>query len=177
MESSRFKARAQHDTTLPFTRYLAGPADYTPVHFGGRRGDTTIAHQVATVAVFNEPLLTYGAHPTNILNSPCLPMIKMIPAVWDETIVLPISEIGELAAFARRTGGVWFLAILNGPKSRTLQISLSFLPRGTYRSMAVRDKQGNPTQVELEQKQLSSDQTLNINLASGGGFIARFVQN
>jgi alpha-glucosidase len=100
MESSRLQARARHNTTLPFTRFLAGHGDYTPVHFGARRGDTTWAHQIATAAVFNSPLLTYGAHPTNLLRNPALPMIKSIPAVWDETIVLPVSEIGEIAAFA-----------------------------------------------------------------------------
>ena len=89
MESSRLKARALHDTTLPFTRYLAGHGDYTPVHFGARRGDTTWAHQIATAAVFDEPLLTYGAHPTNLLANPAVEMIKSIPPVWDETIVLP----------------------------------------------------------------------------------------
>ncbi|MCI0746092.1 MAG: glycoside hydrolase family 97 N-terminal domain-containing protein, partial [Verrucomicrobia subdivision 3 bacterium] len=115
MESSRLRERARHNTTLPFTRFLAGHADYTPVHFGDRRGDTTWAHQVATAAIFNEPLLTYGAHPTNILSNPCAPMIKSIPAVWDETIVLPGSEIGELAAFARHNGTTWFVAVLNGP--------------------------------------------------------------
>src|SRR5438093_8531501 len=44
MESSAMRERARHGTTLPFTRLLAGPADYTPVHFGTRRGDTTWAH-------------------------------------------------------------------------------------------------------------------------------------
>ena len=55
--------RARHDATLPFTRFLAGHADYTPVHFGPRRADTTWAHQVATAVVFTSPLLTYAAHP------------------------------------------------------------------------------------------------------------------
>jgi alpha-glucosidase len=108
MESSRLRERARHNTTLPFTRYLAGHGDYTPVHFGSRRADTTWAHQIATAAIFDEPLLTYAAHPTNLLNHPAVEMIKSIPAVWDETRVLSMSEIGELAAFARRTGRTWF---------------------------------------------------------------------
>jgi alpha-glucosidase len=37
--------------------------------------------------------------------------MKDIPAVWDETIVLPGSEIGELAAYARRKGNNWFVAL------------------------------------------------------------------
>jgi alpha-glucosidase len=106
MEASKLKARARHDATLPFTRFLAGHGDYTPVHFGPRRGDTTWAHQVATAAVFTAPLLLYAAHPQKTLDNPCAEMIKSIPSVWDETIVLPGSEIGEVAALARRKGDV-----------------------------------------------------------------------
>jgi len=40
-------------------------------------------------------------------------LIKSLPSDWDETIVLPPSEIGEVAAFARRSGEAWFIAILN----------------------------------------------------------------
>src|SRR5260221_9464341 len=94
--------RARHNTTLPFTRFLAGPADYTPVLFGERRRETSWAHQIATAVVFTSPLMIYGAHPKNILENPAVDIIKSIPSVWDETRVLSMSEIGELAAFARR---------------------------------------------------------------------------
>src|SRR4026209_411719 len=150
MESSRLKERARHDATLPFTRYLAGHADYTPVHFGARRGDTTWAHQIATAAVFTEPLLTYGAHPTNLLANPAVEMIKSIPAEWDETIVLPPSEIGEVAAFARRSGNRWFLAIINGPARRTIGIPLKFLRTGAHSVSVVRDDTSEPAAVKLE---------------------------
>ena len=70
MEASKLQERAVHNTTLPFTRFLAGHGDYTPVHFGARRGDTTWAHQIATAAVFTEPLLTYGAHPEGPAGEP-----------------------------------------------------------------------------------------------------------
>ena len=49
LEYRRTAAWAEHNTTLPFTRLLAGPADYTPVVFGERRKDTTWAHQIATL--------------------------------------------------------------------------------------------------------------------------------
>ncbi|MGH9629528.1 MAG: glycoside hydrolase family 97 N-terminal domain-containing protein, partial [Bryobacteraceae bacterium] len=51
---------AQHDVTLPFTRMLAGLADYTPVVFGRRMADTTWAHQVANAILLPAPLLVYG---------------------------------------------------------------------------------------------------------------------
>jgi len=175
MEASRLRERARHNATLPFTRYLAGPADYTPVHFGARRGDTTWAHQVATAAVFNEPLLTYGAHPTNLLSNPALPMIKSIPSVWEETIVLSMSEIGEIAAFARRKGDKWFLAVLNGPSPRKIDVPLTFLRDRKYETMIVRDQPEDPAAVKIEDRTFSRKDSVAVEMPAGGGFIARFA--
>lgn len=177
MESSRLQTRARHDATLPFTRFLGGHADYTPVHFGARRGDTTWAHQVATAAVFTAPLLTYGAHPTNILSNPALPMIKSIPAVWDETAVLADSEIGEVAAFARRSGQTWFLAILNGPEARTLKVPLKFLGDGEYKTLVVHDDKTNSAALSVENGRAKRDDAVTVEMMAGGGFIARFSKN
>ncbi|MGC4232895.1 MAG: glycoside hydrolase family 97 catalytic domain-containing protein, partial [Niabella sp.] len=41
-----------HNTIIPFTRYLAGHADYTPIHFGDRLGEATWAYSIATAIVF-----------------------------------------------------------------------------------------------------------------------------
>lgn len=174
MEASRLRERARHNTTLPFTRYLAGHGDYTPVHFGVRRGDTTWTHQIATAAIFDEPLLTYGAHPTNLLANPAIEMIKSIPAVWDETRVLPISEVGELAALARRSSNTWFLAVLNGPEARTVAMPLAFLGSGQYRASVVRDRKDDPAAVQIEDAGASRDESWTLELAPGGGVIARF---
>ena len=174
MEASRLQERAVHDATLPFTRFLAGHADYTPVHFGARRGDTTWAHQIATAAVFTEPLLTYGAHPTNLLGNPAVEMIRSIPAAWDETIVLAPSEIGEVAVFARRVVGKWFLAIINGPAQRTIKVPLAFLRGGAYRASIVRDDPNESAAVKLENTTVYAKNSLTIDLVPGGGFIARF---
>ncbi|MFB0535626.1 MAG: glycoside hydrolase family 97 catalytic domain-containing protein, partial [Anaerolineae bacterium] len=97
MESSSLMERARHQTILPFTRYLAGHADYTSMHLGDRRRDTTWAHQIASMAVFASPLLTIVTHPQRMLDNPAVDIIKSIPAVWDATVVLPGSEIGKLA--------------------------------------------------------------------------------
>jgi len=174
MESSRLQQRARHDVTLPFTRFLAGPADYTPVHFGPRRADTTAAHQIASAAIFTSPLLTYGAYPKKLLESPAVEMIKSIPATWDETIVLPPSEIGEIAAFARRKDGAWFLAIMNGPTARSASIPLSFLKEDSYTSLVVRDNKDDRETVRVERSTTSRRDKLDVDLTEGGGFIARF---
>jgi alpha-glucosidase len=176
MESSSLRERARHETILPFTRYLAGHADYTSMHFGERRRDTTWTHQIAGMAVFASPLLTIVAHPQTILDHPAVDVIKSIPAVWDETIVLPGSEIGELAVFARRIGETWFLAVMCGPQARTIKVPLSFLGDGRYKASLVRDDKENDAAVVLEDRNVRRTDTLTIEMVNGGGFIARFLK-
>jgi alpha-glucosidase len=166
---------ARHDVTLPFTRMLAGLADYTPTHFSRKLGDTTWAHQVANAVILTAPLLCYAAHPANIIANPAADMIKSIPSVWDETVVLPVSDIGETAAFARRKGDTWFLAITNGPNAKSLSVDLSFLGAGSYTSVLLRDT-GEAAAVKEEHLVLSRTDLLHVNLRSGGGFVARFAR-
>jgi alpha-glucosidase len=164
-----------HDATVPFTRYLAGPADFTPVVFGDRRKETSWAHQIATAVVFTSPLLVYGGHPQSLLDNPAADLIKSIPSIWDETIVLPDSEIGEVAAMARRHGRDWFIALVNGTTARTLLVTPAFLGTGPYRSLLVRDDPDNPAVVRVEHGNIKAQDTISIALRPGGGFIARLV--
>jgi alpha-glucosidase len=176
MESSRLRDRATHETTLPFTRMLAGPADYSVVHFGERRQNTTWAHQIATAAIFSQPMLTYAANPSNLLANAGVDLIKSIPPVWDETIVLPPSEIGKLAIYARRSGETWFLAVIDGVEQQTIQVPLSFLGAGGYQAMLIRDSGAGADAEQVEHTSLRREDTLTINLRSGGGFIGRFTR-
>jgi alpha-glucosidase len=176
MEASRLTNRATHDVTLPFTRFLAGPAEYTPMVFSTRRANTTWAHQIASPVIFTTPLLTYAANPSNMVANPNCDMIKSIPSVWDETIALPPSEIGEIAVFARRSGKIWFLAIMNGTEARKIKIPLTFLGKGDYRTFLVRDNQdGTAAQTTLDMP-LRNSNSLTIDLHEGGGFVARFTR-
>jgi alpha-glucosidase len=184
MEARSLTARATHETTLPFTRFLAGHAEYTGLLFNQRRGDTTAAHQIAVPIVFTAELNTFGANPENILKSPAVELIKSIPATWDETRVLPPSEIGELAVFARRKGETWFLAVLNGTEPRSIKVPLNFLGDGERRAMVVTDAKPQATttqptdQIEVKRDQrFTADQTITIDLPAGGGYVARFTRN
>ena len=174
MESSALKERARHETFLPFTRLLAGPADYTAMLFNERRRDTTVAHQIASIAVFAAPLLTIAANPQTILNNPAADVIKSVPPAWDETIVLPDSVIGELAAYARRKGNDWFLAVMCGPQAKTIHVPLSFLADGQYKSVQVHDSPADDTKVEIENTIHRHSNSLTVELRAGGGFLARF---
>jgi alpha-glucosidase len=175
MEHRSMPAWSTHNTTLPFTRFLAGHADFTPVHFGERRKETSWAHQIATAAAFNSPVLIFAAHPKALLENPAVEMIKSIPSVWDETRVLPPSEIGELAMFARRKGSHWFLVILNGPTERRIKVPLSFLNRGRYTALTVADDLENAAAVKLQRSDVGKGDFLDLELRAGGGFIGRFT--
>jgi alpha-glucosidase len=172
MESRKITDRATHETTIPFTRMIAGPAEYTVLHFGERKANTTWAHQVASAAIMSAPMLTYAANPDSILANPAVEMIKSIPAVWDETIVLKGSAIGEAAVFARRKGNVWFLAVMNGNQPRKFNISLSFL-KGKYDTWIAKDG-ATPNSVIMENRLYNNTETIILDLQAGGGFIARF---
>ena len=174
MESSALKDRAWHETTLPFTRCLAGPADYTAMMFNDRRRNTTVSHQIASIAIFTAPLLTIATNPETILKSPAVDVIKSVPPVWDETIVLPDSEIGELAVYARRKENTWFLAVMNGLQPKTLHVPLSFLGQGEYKAVLVRDNQTDDAAVEMENTTRKRSDSLDISLRAGGGLLARF---
>jgi alpha-glucosidase len=168
---SRKAERARHNTIIPFTRLLAGPADYTPVHFGDRRNDTTWAHQAASAAVLTSGLLTYAAHPKALLENPAVEIIKSIPADWDESIALPQSSIGETAVIARRKGRTWFLAALNGVTARRIEVPLGFLGPGKYQSLAAADDAGT---IKVATTEVTRATRLTLDLLPGGGYVARF---
>jgi alpha-glucosidase len=118
--------------------------------------------------------MIYGAHPQHILDNPAAELIKTIPSVWDETIVLPQSEIGELAAFARQSGDVWFVGIMNGLAGRTIRISLQFLGKRKHKAMLVRDQMDEPAAVKIENASIGISDSLVIGMRAGGGFVGRF---
>jgi alpha-glucosidase len=175
LEYRNMESRSKHNTTLPFTRMLAGHADYSVMHFGERRRETSWPHQIASAAIISAPVLIYGAHPKNILENPAVELIKTIPSIWDETIVLPVSEIGEVAAFARRSNKIWFLAVMNGPTPRSITISLAFLGNGRREAFLVRDRLENPADLIIERSTVTKANRLTIEMRPGGGFIGRFA--
>jgi alpha-glucosidase len=162
-----------HDATVPFTRFLAGSADFTPTVFGDRRKETSWTHQVATAVVFTSSLLVYGGHPQSLLDSPATEILRAIPSTWDETIVLPPSEIGEVAVMARRTGRDWFVAAVNGAAARSIRVTPSFLGPGVYEATIARDEASNPAAMKIERRPVGAHDALAFDLRPGGGFVLR----
>ena len=166
---------APSNAILPFTRYLAGPADFTPVNFGNRLGEVSWSHQVATMVIFTSPLLCLGADPQGILDNPAKEIIKSIPSTWEETIVLPQSKIGVQVLYARRKGDTWFLAALNGEhQQKSIMVNLSFLKKGAYKLFAMKDVKDKQSDAIIENIKTATQSRYTINLNPEGGFVGRF---
>ena len=162
----------QHDCILPFTRYVIGAGDYTPTVFNPKelRGYTW-ARELAQAVVFTSPFLCYADHPTNYLNNPALDVMKAIPSVWDETVVLPGSEIGKCAAFARRNGKQWFIGVINGGEATTLNLPLDFLGRGKYQMIQLGDAPDRDDAWQREEKTVRRGDSVRLVLRPGGGCV------
>jgi alpha-glucosidase len=176
LEHKAIKEWAVFNTTFPFARMLAGHADYTPVVFGERRRETSWAHQIASAAILTSPLLVYGGHPQSLLSNPAVEIIRTLPSTWDETRVLPPSEIGELALFARRSGTTWFVAAMNGPEARTITVDLAALGIGAGEALIARDRVDDPAAIEVERRAVTRGMRLEIPMRPAGGFVVRVTR-
>ena len=108
-----------------------------------------------------------------MLNCPGRKFIEEVPVTWDETFVLPESEIGQLAALARRKGDVWYISVLNGEKARQFSCSLDFLPKGKYTLEVAYDAPGNRKKIEIKTITRRQNQTFEQELLSGGGCLIK----
>ena len=169
-----------YNVTLPFTRFVIGHGDYTPVTFNPKMlGETSFAHQLATSIVFFSSVIHYADSPDIYLDNPdtapALEVFKAIPPVWDETIVLPGSELGECAAFARRSGNTWFIGVINGDVPRTLNVRLSFLGSGNYKTITLSDNIEEKAAFVRDDRTMKAGDELTTAMRSGGGFVAMLV--
>ena len=127
---------AAHNATLPFTRNVIGPMDYTPCTFSDSQHPhiTTHAHELALSVLFESPLLHWADKPESYLAQPrdVRDFMSALPTTWDETRLLG-GYPGEWVVMARRSGSTWYVAGINGKDTaQTLSFDTSILPKGRY---------------------------------------------
>lgn len=172
-----YKQTGLHDTTLPFVRYVQGHADFTPAELRlDKLGSASWTHEIAQAIVYTSPLLCYSGRPEDYLNNPAREIIKAIPATWDETIVLPGSEIGKVGAYARRKGDTWFIGVVNGDAAGTLPIDLKFLGKGDYQIEQFADTAERKDAYKASTNKVTRKDKFSIDLRANGGFIARLTK-
>ncbi len=168
-----------HNATVPFTRFLTGPADYTFCWYSGRLKNTH-AHQLAISTIFYSPwqFLYWYDRPSLYQGDPALEYWKHLPTTWDETRVLK-GEIGKYASVARRKGQEWFVGTIHAAGRAQLQIPLSFLGPGRKYFATIYSDQDpdNPDSkaVKIETLTVDSTTTLKADIPANGGQAVRIV--
>lgn len=182
-------ANPEHNVTLPFTRMLLGPLDYTPgamVNSGAERNFAAIfekpmsmgtrVHQLAMYVVYEAPLQMLADSPSHYLREPeVMTFLKPVPTVWDETKVLA-AKMGDYVCIARRRGGDWYIGAMTDWTGRTLDIDLSFLPPGRFQMSSFEDgpnAERTGHDYKSTTREITRTTRLKITLAPGGGWAAR----
>jgi alpha-glucosidase len=174
---------ARHNVTLPFTRMLVGPMDYTP---GGFRNVspaafqprnlapmvmTTRAHGLAMYVVYDSPFQGVSDTPDAYRRQPGLDFIRAVPAAWDETRFIS-GAVGEHVAVARRKGRDWYVGAMTNEQGRHVELPLGFLGAGRYRATIWRDG-GEPSALATETREVTAADTVPLTMAPSGGAAIR----
>ena len=128
---------ASHNATLPFTRNVIGPMDYTPCTFSDSQHPhiTTHAHELALTVLFESGLQHLADRPESYLSQPkeVQQFLSALPVVWDETRLVS-GYPGEYAVLARRCGTTWYIAGINGKdEEREIALPLDFLKNQSFK--------------------------------------------
>lgn len=179
---------AAHNATLPFTRNVIGPMDYTPCAFSDSQHPhiTTHAHELALPVIFESPLQHWADRPSSYMTQPAevQTFISTLPTVWDETRLLS-GYPGDHAALARRSGSGWWVGIINGTDDyKDVALDWSFLGQGPWHATVYADAAGTanaPRPAELDPAQawdISATDTLpaSVRLHPRGGCVLQLVR-
>ncbi len=180
-------ASPEHNVTLPFTRMVAGPMDYTPgamrnaqkkdfgISFNNPMSMGTRCHQVAMYVVYESPLQMLCDSPSLYYReNETTDFISRIPSVWDETIVLK-AKVGDYIVIARRKDDQWFIGAMTDWSPRKLEIDLSFLPESAFLMEVMKDGLNagkNANDYKHDKMEVNNHSVITLDLAPGGGWAA-----
>ena len=192
-----------HCATLPFTRFLLGPGDFTPGSFanvytkdfvpqckkGHRYGDETDrcphwaesmgtrAFSIAQCIAFDSPLMTLCDWPERYRGANGIEALRSLPAVWKATH--PIAgRCGEYYAVAREAydGRVYFAAFT--VKRRNLDVKLDFLGDGEWTMQVFADDSeltpADARELASSVRRVRKGEKVSFGLLDEGGAVAIF---
>jgi len=172
-----------HNATLPFTRMLAGPLDYTPGAFGNvtraefeardkePMAPNTRAHELALYVVLESPLMMVSDFPEHYAGQHDFEFIKQVPVTWDEVRVLGGRPMENITV-ARRSGKDWYVGSITNWDARTVKVPLSFLGEGKYTAEIYADAADagtHATHTEFTKQAVDRGTVLDVKMAPGGG--------
>jgi len=141
-------------------------------------GIGTRAHAMALFVILNSPMTMLPDAPSDYKREQeCTDFIAKIPVEWDETKLLQ-GKIEKFTVMARRAGTDWFIGAITNWDSRTIELKTDFLKAGKYKMEAIQDGINSGTRAEDFKRfelEFAAGETLKLNLAPGGGWVARLV--
>lgn len=191
-----------HVSNLVYTRMLSGPMDYTAGAFDLRpserepitkemgrhdkrsRIEHTLAKELSLYVTIYSPIQMAMDLPENYRARPqAFQFIKDVPADWEKSIALS-GEVGEYLVIARqdRNTSDWYLAAHTNEQARTVSVSIDFLQEGDnylaqiYRDGDNADYEKDPYDLVMEERMVTSKQTLTFNLGRSGGAVVRLIK-
>ncbi|MBW8770918.1 MAG: glycoside hydrolase family 97 catalytic domain-containing protein [Gemmatimonadetes bacterium] len=169
---------AMYNTIYPFTRNVIGSMDYTPMIFGNVPGQfehlTTNPHELALSVVFESGVQHFVSTPAMIDAQPefVKQFLQIVPTVWDETRFVD-GFPGKYAVIARRRGPDWFVgAITSDTLVSAVEVPLGFLGAGSFNVGLISDGE-DYDQFASNSATLTNQDTMTVELAPRGGFVAR----
>ncbi|HKJ67307.1 MAG TPA: glycoside hydrolase family 97 protein [bacterium] len=186
-----YQPTPEYNVQLPFIRMFAGPMDFTPgATINAQEANFrpindkpmslgTRAHQMAMYVVFESPLQMLSDSPSHYKREPeMMRFLSHVPTTWDETVVLD-AQVSDYVALARQSGDEWYVGAMTDWNSRTVHIDLSFLGAGTYTAEVYADGVNADhygSDYTMETIRVNQRQTLEAQLAPGGGWAARIYK-
>ena len=169
---------ADHNTLLPFTRYLCGPGDYTLCYFNNRVKNTKV-HQLAMAAVYYSPLQFYFWYDLPFVDKgeEELKFWKDCPTTFDESTALD-GMPGEYIIQARRSGNEWYVGAMTNTQARTITIPTDFLPKGKYVVEIYNDDPTLSTRTKVKREQMKvkgGGKPIVLQLQPSGGAALHFT--
>ena len=166
-------AAASHNATLPFTRNVIGPMDYTPCTFTDSQNPhiTTDCHELALPILFESGLQHMADRPEAYLGlpEPVRNLLSGLPSAWDDTRLLA-GYPGESAVIARRCGDTWYIAGINGTENEiTLEPDFSKIGKNVVMSTLITDNGDKPGMGFNIQNNVKAGK---LTLPARGGFTA-----
>lgn len=170
---------ARLNCTLPFTRNVVGPMDYTPVAFTNSQHPhtTTYAHELALSVAFESGVQHWADRPSGFRELPAEPkqLMKDVPAAWDETVLVD-GYPGTHFVVARRRGTTWYVGGLNGTnEKRDFTVDLSFLPKGRYQALVIADGTDDKS-FATSRRRVTATTKLRLSTLPQGGFTLKLTQ-
>ena len=122
---------AAHNCTLPFTRNVQGPMDYTPICYETYRTGTTDAHQTALSVIFTAYVMHCGENKDVVEKHPHRPFLEKLYTAWDETRLLEGAP-ASYVTMMRKKGEEYFLGGICARRPRNAEITFDFLTADAY---------------------------------------------